>query len=285
MIKKFPGLKSLWLSFHPVCENKNSAMDLMVRLSRSVLDPDYVDESQWVEKGKNLILLNNSLICDANMSMEVGLRLANDLGQMRMPLNSGMYEQPVIYRDDNRHLWKDTSNVSEPASEINQVNESNTHDKQLKENTAGRELMFSEESTNYNSGYVVNEKHEAALEYLKLSGKGGDNNFLYPEWDYRSHVLKKDWCYLFEAQSQAGSNEKVEAIFEKHKVTLNRLRMVAKKLQIEKRQRTRKLEDGDDIDLDLAIGATVSMRTGVIPDSRVFVRDDYRHVKAFLFQS
>jgi len=279
-IKIFPGLKSLWLAFHPQSETQNSALSLMARLSRSVLDADYKDESQWVQKGRNLIHSNTQLLHDANKSKDIGLILANDLGQMRMPLNSGKYEQLVIYRDDNSCLWQDIKEVREKTGLVDQNDEFDITQKQLKEEFQGTELMFSEIENNDVNGYVVFEKDVANLEYNKHDNKPKEIKYTYPEWDYRSWMLKKDWCTLEETMCVDSSAVKVEKIFDAHRITLNRLRHIAKSLQMQKRQKIRRLVDGDDLDLDSVIGAMVSLHSGEAPDTRVFVRDDYRHVKS-----
>jgi len=80
-IKKIPGLRSLWLDFHSISGSSNSALNLMMRLSRSVLNPVYKDDSQWVEKGKQLFFSNEAMLHDVILFQEIGLGLANDLGQ------------------------------------------------------------------------------------------------------------------------------------------------------------------------------------------------------------
>ena len=53
-LKEFPGLRKLWLAFHPSQKNQlANSQNLMARLSRSVLDPAYEDAHMWVNKGKH----------------------------------------------------------------------------------------------------------------------------------------------------------------------------------------------------------------------------------------
>lgn len=279
-LEMFPGLRKMWLSFHSVSKDYNSAQNLIKRLSRSVLDPEYQDASNWVIKGKQLILSCKEEKLDSDAVMDIGLRLANDLGQMRMPLNSGKYEQPVLYRDDNSCLWQDIKDQRDSIASVDQIDESDIYQKHLKEASLGRQLSFTETDINDTSGFLVAEKEEASLEYNKSLNDVSRDKVAYPEWDYRSHVLKENWCNLIEQKSTPGSIEKTEEIFKTHIFTLNRLHHLAKQLQMEKRQRTTKLEDGDDLDLDLVVNAMVSVRSGEIPDSRIFMRDDFRHVKS-----
>jgi len=144
----------------------------------------------------------------------------------------------------------------------------------------GVHISFTEDVNSQDDGFVVFEKDIASLEYNKSSSELTETRFMYPEWDYRSHILKENWCSLTEIYGRSGSINEIEKIFEKHKSTLNRLRYIAKKLQIEKRQRRKKLEDGDDVDLASIIDAMVAIRSAETPDPRVFIRDEFHHIKS-----
>jgi len=279
-IKEFPGLRSLWLKFHSYNDASNSALNLMLRLSKAILDPHYKDKSQWVKKGRRLILSNDSLLHDANLFQEIALSLANDLGQMRLPMNSGMYEQAVMYRDDNRCIWQVVEDSLEHTSSVQQNENTDVRQCKLKESLQGNQLKFTEDLVSQGNGLVVIEKETALLEYNKSVTEMVDVNVMYPEWDYRSHVLKDKWCNVTELHGLKGSEDIVETVIENHKSTLNRLRHIAKKLRLEKRQRQKKLEDGDDIDLASIIDAMVSIRSTETPDPRVFMRDEYHHIKS-----
>ncbi|MDH5396137.1 MAG: hypothetical protein OEW97_07660, partial [Gammaproteobacteria bacterium] len=280
-IEKFPGLRKIWLEFHVMQQvSPDSALNLVKRLSRSVLDPTYHDPHQWVIKGKKLIQKNLHRLKDQSLSLELGLSLANDLGQMRLPLNSGRYENALLYRDDNRHLWQDIAEHTQQAEVSGHTEEVVIQQKKLLETTEGKQIELANNEYSRGQGLHINYKENASFEYCQLSHSKIISTIIYPEWDYRLKLLKQNWCTLIERQAVAGSDEKIDEIFLLHQNTLNRLRHIAKRLQVEKQQRIRKIQEGDDIDFDPMINAMVAMRMGQDPDTRVFVRNEYRQSKS-----
>ena len=278
-INQFPGLRKLWMGFHDCADESISAGKLLRRLSRSVLDPKYQDTHQWVKKGRELVLNNMGDMTDGQLSVEVGLMLANDLGQMRLPLNSGRYEQLVLYRDDNRCLWQEERDMAEQSHAVDDVNESIMQQNSFREQNHGMRLKLSDVASNDGESFRINQQDDSILEYKAVQQLKTESSFHYPEWDYRSHVLKKNWCTVIEKSSDEGSIEKVEEIFEEHKIVLRRLRFIARKLLADRKQRVRKIEHGDEIDLDPVVNSMVDIRRNIMPDMRVFMRNDYRHEK------
>ncbi|WP_444461291.1 nitric oxide reductase activation protein NorD [Rhodobacter capsulatus] len=69
-----------------------------------------------------------------------------------------------------------------------------------------------------------------------------------------------------------GDPDLTEAILQAHRPVLARMRRVLEALQPQGVQRVRRLEDGDELDLNAAIGAAVDLRLGRQPDPRVMMR-------------
>jgi len=280
-IKKLPGLRKLWLGFHKLSDNTSiNAQQLMRRLSRCVLDPEYRDEHQWVVKGKKLILDNYSALSEQSISREVGLKLANDLGQMRLPLNSGKYDQPVLYRDDNRCLWQETIEYRESSAALTAQQQSSLQNNKLVEQQQGKKLKLSNTFSKQSEGFLIEERDQADFEYQKQKQAGDEKPIYYPEWDYRIEHLKQNWCSLYEKESDKGSEIKIEEILQQHKFVLNRLKHIANKLRLDKLQKVKKMSDGDELDFDRVVDAIVSARMNQVPDTRVFVRNEYKESKS-----
>jgi len=280
-IKKFPGLRNLWLGLHPRNLNQTvNAQNLMARLSCSVLDPAYEDTHLWVKKGKRLILDDENKLYEPAVSLQTGLHLANDMGQMRLPLNSGRYEQAVLYRDDNRCLWQEVIDSRQQVDAVKSDEVSTNFKNRLKEESQGVQISLSDKAREFGEGFDIRQQDDADFEFRQQLLEEKISSHVYPEWDYRTHVFKKGWCTLTESNSSEGSMAKVTEIFDEHKVTLMRLRHIAKRLQTEKRQRVRKIEDGDEIDLDPMVNAMVSLRVNEMPDMRVFMREAYQQTKS-----
>ena len=279
-IKRFPGLRKIWLSFHSFIElNPVNALNLMRRLSLSVLDPCYKDDHQWVYKGKQLLLSNMSNLNQQSFSLDVGLSLANDLGQMRLPLNSGHYEQGIIYRDDNRSLWQEIIDKQQQAavSDLNQ--DSLSIQNKLKEFDTGVQLKLTNDEAEHGEGFYISHHDQAAFEYREHVKEKTIESTLYPEWSYQKKLLQNNWCTVKEQQAEAGSESEINEIFASHKIVRNRLRSIAKKLLTAKQQRIRKVEEGDEIDIDPMINAMIALRAHEPPDARIFMRNENRKSK------
>lgn len=287
-IQRFAGLEKLFLSFHQsIDQTNNSAIQLMARLSRSVLDTDYIDDSSWVNKGRSLIANNRALFANPELSREIGLQLANDMGQMRLPLNAGRYESIIKYRDDNSCLWHQLRHQQQQSLE-NQSASTSTQNKKLREKTHGRELAFSETETVHNpaqeTGHLIENTGEG-LEYIRHQPCDAESCEMTAEWDYRSHIYKQNWCrvhLVLAKQTDAGLIEQgiIDQQLTQHKYLLAQLRQLAKRLQMQRRQRRSKLLDGDELDPELMIAAMVALRSQTMPDPRIFMRDENHHSKS-----
>ena len=279
-IRSFPGLRKIWLRFHSSIEQSPvNAINLMRRLSFSVLDPCYQDTHHWVNKGKNLLLTNLKNLTEQSLSIDVGLSLANDLGQMRIPLNSGRYEQGILYRDDNRSLWQESIDQQQQAAVSNKNQDSLTIKNKLKESDKGVRLKLSHDNAEQGQGFYIKQHDQAAFEYRQHTQEKSTELTLYPEWSYQKKILQKNWCTVREKQADAGSESEIEEVFARNHIVRSRLRYIAKKLLTAKQQRIRKVEEGDEVDLDPMINSMVAMRMNESPDPRVFMRNAYRQSK------
>lgn len=282
-IQRFAGLAKLFLAFHQnVDPAVHSAVQLMARLSRSVLDENYRDDSAWVNKGRDLIANNAVLFANAELSREIGLQLANDLGQMRLPLNAGRFESIIQYRDDNSCLWAETRQQQQQSLE-NQSADTAAQNKKLRERVEGRELAFSEFETNHidaqETGHLIDNSGEG-LEYIKHQAQTSETVVTTAEWDYRTHIYKQNWCHIHVTLAEQTDPGLIDQQLARYRHLLVHLRHLAKQLQMQRRQRISKLLDGDELDPDLMISAMVSLRGETMPDPRVFMRDELHHSKS-----
>lgn len=282
-IQRFAGLKKLFLSFHQSIDPAgHSAMQLMARLSRSVLDENYRDDSAWVNKGRGLIANNSALFADGSLSRDIGLQLANDMGQMRLPLNAGRYESIIKYRDDNSCLWLQTRQQQQQSLQ-NQADNPPAQNRRLRERSQGRELAFSEFETDHadtgEMGHLVDNTGEG-LEYIRHKSEASETVIMTAEWDYRSHIYKQNWCRIHVTLAQRNDPGVIDQQLSRHKFLLAQLRKLARQLQMQRRQRISKLLDGDELDPELMIAAMVALRSDTMPDQRLFMRDELHHSKS-----
>ena len=87
-MREMPGLRRLWQPFHVALPSFTvTAVSLMARLSRALIDADYRDENPFVVKARSMFAENAQRWGDPALSREMGNLLGNDLGQMRVQFN------------------------------------------------------------------------------------------------------------------------------------------------------------------------------------------------------
>ena len=245
-MRRFPGLHHLWMEFHEVQPSAiRTAVSLMLRLARVLLDPARDDADGFVEKGRALFAAAADRLEDPGISREIGGLLGNDLGQMRLQFNAKTYVVEPAYRDDNMHLWELPDTPDDALSMAVDAARGSDHgggDKQQGDGTAAR-------------------ARDAGLDDRAMLMAS------YPEWDAVAGVERPDWTKLRDTVPVLGDpvpNWAGERALRARVARLVRSTVVGRSV----RQPPR--EDGEELDIDAAIAAAVARRAGVQPDRRVY---------------
>ncbi len=91
----------------------------------------------------------------------------------------------------------------------------------------------------------------------------------YPEWHYPSQSYRPDWVSLFEGLHPAGQASHIDKLLAKHQALAKKLKSMLDLLKPHERQRLRHQQDGDELDLDLAVRALIDLQAGSQPDARI----------------
>ncbi|TDN66733.1 von Willebrand factor type A domain-containing protein [Halothiobacillus neapolitanus] len=274
----FPGLRRLWLDLHPpVSPDPTPFSTLMWRLSRGLLELEQsTDDDFMVRKAISLFQERISEIDDARTAREIGLRLAHDIGQMRLSMDEGSVPPMSIYRDDNQHLWYEEHPLPEETKAADQATEGVQSGLQFEEATEGRQLAFTDVpqvSSGAEAGYRIEEVTEdAQLTFFQTSEDEETHPSRYPEWFARFGVERENWCAVHERKAQEGDKDWAPAVLAANRPLLAHLRRVVGALRSRHRVLLRKQETGDELDLDAALRAMADIRNGREPDARVFIR-------------
>ena len=233
-IARFPGLRALWSPWHVATPRGGRiALSLLARLERALLDPAYVDPDGFVQKGRDLFAAADWH--DATSSRAIGGLLGNDLGQMRIQLNAKTYVIEPAYRDDNGHLW------DLPETEDDRVS--------LSVDTAR-----------------ANPDPEPAP---RARDAGQDDRAAvlatYPEWDAAARTLRADWTTVRDAVPPRGAVSAPADALLRHQ-----LARVVRRVAVGPRRRQPPRADGEELDLDRAIEASVARRMGQTPEVRLY---------------
>ena len=94
----------------------------------------------------------------------------------------------------------------------------------------------------------------------------------YDEWDFRAGDYRPRWCRVGERPSEEGELDYYEETLKTHHGLVTETRRQFELLRPEHFRRIKRLEDGEDVDLDQAIEFIVDKRAGVGPLGRVYWR-------------
>jgi len=278
-MREFPGLRAVWSCLHTVDARCGATMgDHLSRIARALLDPDYADDSALVAQARRRFHECRDRLEDNSLSWDIGAELAGLVAAQGLPAfhaRTDIVRTP--YRDDNRYLWEFDELTDGPGAEtlpwmqrqvrrkvglmefVNEIDVETAGDDAQEVWVLGTELFpYEDEGVSYNA----REGKEPAPE-----------PHLYPEWDYQIQVDRPGWVTVLEPRAPLGEAAAIDAVVTRHKALVGRLKRMIETLQPQGVQRLRRLEEGDDIDLNAAIASAVQMRRHEQPDTRIMMRD------------
>ncbi len=278
-IREMPGLRRLWLPLHvaqtPSALSPNHALmapNLLARLARALIDPEFSDYDGWVKKAKLEFFSREADWEDPQISRELGGLLGNDLGQMRVgwqfDMNSYVVEPP--YRDDNLGLWDfGDEEIPPDALDAEHTFSSVRIEEQLEDDVTPPDTERQETEQDPDSS--------ATPVKVEVQETQGMPVARYPEFDYATGHERPDWTTLVEYAPLRGDASEIELTVDQTTDTLNRVASLIKAAKISRPTRARRLSEGEYLDLDACIEARINQRAGLTPDPRVYgqwVRQD-----------
>ena len=96
--------------------------------------------------------------------------------------------------------------------------------------------------------------------------------FVYDEWDFRADDYKPRWCIVRQKTMAEGDQAYFAATLHNYGSLVGKVRRQFEMMVPEMFRKVRKLEDGEDIDIDDLIEAIVDMRTGASPSEKFYWR-------------
>ena len=284
-IRRFPGLQPLWARLHDASAQRAECVaDWLDRIARALLDPGYVDDDALVADARARFAAAQPRLDDAAVSWDIGVALAHQLGARAAGYNPRRDLPRAPYRDDNRYFWafdgfdaeraaaggRDVSrqlrkyvNVMEMANEV-EVEGAGDDAQEIW--VLGSELFPYEDA-----GVSVNQA---------WGREPVSEPFHYAEWDHQIQLERPAWVTVLERRGRRGELSSIDAIATQYRREIQRMKFLLDAMQPQGVQRLRKLEDGDDIDLNAAVDAIVDVRTRRQPDPRIMMRS-VRHQRDF----
>ncbi len=276
-VRKFPGLKHLWAQLHTIESNQGkSAGDYLNRLARALLDDSYQDNDPWIAQGRSLFKQAGDRIDTNQASWDIGVQLAHEFMSKRIAFNPRSDLLTAPYRDDNRYFWEFEEFDFDKAMAAGY-----DAPKQVRKHVSLME--FANEIDVENAGDDAEEIWVLGTELFPYEDMGKSFNELegkepvsepyhYSEWDYQIQLERPAWATVLEKRPKAGDLQLINDITAQHKRTIGRLKFLLDALQPQGVTRIRKLEDGDEVDVNAAIRAMIDIRMGQQPDPRIMMR-------------
>ncbi len=280
-IRNFPGLRNLWKSLMllPNSEkHEHETMPLLEKTALALLDPSQttgdVEIDDLVSRFHEFIEAEHE---QGKITWDLGTELFTLLSHRRaMPSLRILESLRIPYRDDNRFVWAlEDFNWDNPDSYaasqqqvrryvnvmemVNEVEVENAGDDAQEIWVMGTELFpYEDEGVSYN----------------EMEGKEPVSDpFHYPEWDYKVQLHRPSWTTLFERRQGKGNPADIDDLLTRHKGISHRIKQIIDRLRPQGITRQRRLEDGDELDLNAVVEAAVMSRIGMQPDTRITMRN------------
>ncbi len=243
--RELPGLRRLWIGLHPSGPAQgDSFVELLVRLSRCLLDNSHADPHPWIVKARRLFFEATDSgraphkLAPAQLR-DLASKLGNDIGQMRLQFNHREYVVEPAYRDDNANLW-------------------------LQENETAAQIVASADAAALPPEGArpmpAGEAPDAAPLLARVQ---------YPEWDRLVGDYRSAWCTVLEGRPPPADPRALLASIEGHTALLQRLERVLRAGQLRERVKQRAQLRGDELDIDAAVRSAIDRRSHRSPGQKV----------------
>lgn len=275
---EFPGMASLWKSLLvPGGKAEHETLPLLETIALSLLDHSTQTGDAEIDAliARFLVGLTDSPQ-DQNVARDSGLELFSLLSRRKVVPSLRILESIRLpWRDDNRYLWAaeefswDNVNAGRPQGTIRKhvglmefVNEIDS------------ELVGDDHDEIWVLGSELFPYEDEGISYNEMEGKEPVSDpYPYPEWDYQTQLLRPSWATIYERRQGRGDPEKLKEILTANKGVSQRIKQIIDRLRPQGLSRERKLEDGDELDINAAVEALVMVRGGMQPDPRITMRN------------
>ena len=282
----FPGLKRLWRTIMTMDfegDVEHETMPVLEKFALQLLDETVTGEdeqlNQIAKKFHEGIEENQD---DNHFSWILGVELFNMFaGRKAVPSLRILERYRIPYRDDNRIIWHFEDfdwgqGVEYVAASQKQVRHkvsplmmAHEVDCELAGDDAQEIWICEDEMRIYEDDLTDN-----ATTFNEVMGKEPISEpYHYQEWDYQIQLHRPDWATIYERRPSKGDPEDIDDILTAHKPIAHRIRQIIDLLAPAGVQRQRGLEDGDEVDINAAVDAMISIRMGEQPSPRITMRN------------
>ena len=110
------------------------------------------------------------------------------------------------------------------------------------------------------------EYSESHLSHIEEDGgeltSSEPETFIYPEWDFRAKDYKPNWCVIKQKTMAEGDPSYYSDVLNEYSSLMYQIRRQFELMTPELFKKERKLQDGEELDIDEVIEAMIDMKTG-----------------------
>jgi len=92
----------------------------------------------------------------------------------------------------------------------------------------------------------------------------------HPEWDHVSGILRHGWTTVLAYTPRQAPSGQIDALLREHDDVERRIARLVRATKVSRPRRIRRQPQGDRLDLDSCISASIDRRAGLTPDHRVY---------------
>ena len=285
--REFPGLKKLWGQILRLTDEddhpEHPAMLKLEHIALMLMDADVSIDDQEIAAFVQRFHDEIEKQQDNNLySWHMGIELFNLFSKRKEVPSLRILERIRIpYRDDNRYVWEFAeidaaadfeayvaASQRQVRKYVSAVEMANEVDCELAGDDAQEVWICSTEFFPYEDA------GEATVSFNDMWGKEPISDpFHYSEWDHQIQLSRPDWVTVYERRQPKGDPEDIAEILTEYKPVAFRIKQIIDLLTPEGVQRVRNMEDGDEIDINAAVDAMVSLRMGEQPNPRITMRN------------
>lgn len=281
----FPGLRKLWRALLDIDyeeDVEHPSMLVLERIALMLLDgsvsSDDHELNSFVQRFHDEIEEQQD---NNQYSWHMGVELFNLFSKRKQVPSLRILERIRIpYRDDNRFIWEFeeinwdqgveylAASHRQVRRTVSVVEMANEVDCELAGDDAQEIWTCATEM------YPYEDDLKNTKSFNEMWGKDPISDpFHYQEWDYQIQLHRPDWATVYEHRQAKGNPEDIEKILLEYKPVAFRIKQIIDLLTPEGVQRVRNMEDGDEIDINAAVDAMISLRMGEQPNPRITMRN------------
>lgn len=275
--RAFPGIAQLWSQLHTATPAQSRTLgDYLNRIARALLDATYQDDHPIISQARSLFAAAQDRLDDNQLSWDIGVALAHELSQLRIPFQPRTDLLSAPYRDDNRYFWEfeefDFEKAAGAGYDVIQQVRKNVNLMEFV-NEIDCELAGDDAQEVWVLGTELYPYEDLGMSYNEMEGKEPVSApYHYSEWDYQIQLERPSWATVMEKRAKSGDMQIITDIAAQYKREIQRMKFLLDAMQPQGVQRIRKLEDGDEVDINAAIAAMIDIRMGNQPDPRIMMR-------------